>query len=384
MLMKKHRTLFPSMLVCLAMLAACSDDKSDEGKKTEPEPETLPVAFRDPVLAARLKTVEPAVDADGDGVITRGEALAVTKLDFSFETIEDATPETTITDLSGLEYFLNLDTLGLRYHGVTDAAAIQRLTKLKMLNLGGNRIESIDPTALVNLTDLRLFDAVIRTIDLSRNKSLVALYLQRTRIPSLDLTGLTALEEAYLSEGVLTSLKAEGLEHLIRVDAVKNRLTEVSLKNLPSLSQFHANGNQLTDVTLENLPKLMILNLYDNRIASIDVSGLPFLLMLYLFDNRLTEIDLTHNTPLRQVFLSNNRLAQADFSGNDQLETIELENTPTLRTINLKNGFYDEWNEYMIVEGNTGLKKVICDPGDEVNHLRNLFRNRPDVEIVTE
>ena len=114
------------------------------------------------------------------------------------------------------------------------------------------------------------------------------------------------------------------------------------------------------------------------------MSHLPFLLQLFLFDNRLTEIDLTQNAPLRQVYLSNNLLTVADFSGNDMLELIELENTPTLETIDLKNGFYDEWNEYMIVEGNTGLKKVICDPGAEATHLQNIFRNRPDVAIVTE
>lgn len=381
--MKQLFNLFLPMLLCAAVSVACYEDAPDNGGK-EPEPETLSVEISDPVLRTRLNAVVPAIDADGDGVITRGEALAVTKLDFSFESAEDATEQTTITDLSGLEYFLNLDTLGLRYHGVTVAAPVEKLTKLKMLNLGGNRIAAIDPTALTNLTDLRLFDATIRTIDLSRNKALVAIYLQRVRISSLELKDLPALEEAYLSNGALTSLKADGLEKLTRLDAVQNKLTEFSMTNLPALSQLHANGNRLTDVTLEALPQLIILNLYGNRIRSIDVSGLSSLIQLVLYDNLLTEIDLTHNSPLRQVYLSDNRLAAGDFSANNKLELIELENTPSLEVINLKNGFYDENNEYMIVEGNTGLKKVICDPGPEVTHLQNIFRNRPDVEIVTQ
>ena len=377
------KQLFP-LLLCATMLAACSDDDTPGGKKPEPEPETLPVIFKDDVLLARLNAIEPAIDADGDGIITRGEALAVTKIDFSFESADDATPETTITDLTGLEYFLNLDTLSLRYHGVTVATPIQKLTKLKMLNLGGNKIAAINPTALVNLTDLRLFDATIQSLDLARNKALVALYLQRVQIPALELRSLPALEEVYLSNGALTSLKAEGLGRLTRLDAVQNKLTELSMIHLPELSQLHANGNRLNGVTLEALPKLMILNLYDNRIASIDISGAPNLIRLVLFDNRLTKIDLTHNTPLRQVYLSGNELVTADFSANNLLEFIELENTPSLEIINLKNGFYDAYNEYMIVEGNTGLKKVICDPGQEAIHLQNIFSNRPDVEIVTQ
>lgn len=383
--MKQLFLSFLPILLCAAVPTACNDnDTNGGGKKTEPDPETLPVIFKDDVLLARLNAVTPAIDADGDGVITRGEALAVHKLDFSFESADDATVETTITDLTGLEYFLNLDTLGLRYHGVTAATPVEKLTRLKMLNLGGNKIAAIDPTALENLTDLRLFDAAITTLDLSHNKALTALYLQRVKITSLELKNLPALEEAYLSNGALSSLKAAGLAKLTRLDAVQNRLTELSVTDLPHLSQLHANGNLLTAVTLDALPELMILNLYDNRIASIDISGAPDLVRLVLFDNRLTEIDLTHNAPLRQVYLSGNELVTADFSANNLLEFIELENTPSLELINLKNGFYDEWNEYMIVEGNTGLKKVICDPGDEVTHLQNIFRNRPDVQVVTE
>lgn len=374
------KLLLPAAL-CAATLPACSDDPEN---KPEPAPENRPVQFADPVLEARLKAVEPAIDADGDGVITRGEALAVTALDFSFETPDEAEGAERIADISGLEHFLNLETLGLRYHAITDATPLEGLSKMCELNLGGNRVASFDPTGMPDLEDLRLFDATIRTIDLTQNKALRALYMQRVQVPTLVLTDLPALEEVYLNNGALTSLEVAGLPQLTRLDVVENALTTLSVTDCPALSQLHANGNRLTGVTLSELPKLMILNLYGNRLASIEVSHLPFLLQLFLFDNRLTEIDLTQNAPLRQVYLSNNLLTVADFSGNDMLELIELENTPTLETIDLKNGFYDEWNEYMIVEGNTGLKKVICDPGAEVTHLQNIFRNRPDVAIVTE
>ena len=259
------KLLLPAAL-CAATLPACSDDPEN---KPEPAPENRPVQFADPVLEARLKAVEPAIDADGDGVITRGEALAVTALDFSFETPDEAEGAERIADISGLEHFLNLETLGLRYHAITDATPLEGLSKMRELNLGGNRVASFDPTGMPDLEDLRLFDATIRTIDLTQNKALRALYMQRVQVPTLVLTDLPALEEVYLNNGALTSLEVAGLPQLTRLDVVENALTTLSVTDCPALSQLHANGNRLTGVTLSELTKLMILKLDGNRLESI-------------------------------------------------------------------------------------------------------------------
>ena len=56
-----------------------------------------------------------------------------------------------------------------------------------------------------------------------------------------------------------------------------------------------------------------------------------------------------------------------------------------MKTLNIKNGYYDEWeSEYLIVDGNTALEKVITDPGAEFERVKKLFANNPKVQVVTE
>lgn len=343
------------------------------------------IHFADMVLARRLlEMTEPKIDADGDGKITFEEAAVVKELNLGFAEKPESTVDC-VTDITGLEYFTSLETLSLKFNSVSDIKPIEGISTLKVLILGENPISSINLDKLGELTDLRLYGTNISEIDLSKTPKLESLYLQRTKVSKVDLTPLQSLDQALLNKcSNLTELKASNLPSLTRLDAVEGNLTSFEISDCPSLRELHLNSNKLTSIKLTNLAMLMKLNVYDNQLTSIDVSNLPFLMWLFVFDNQLTSIDLSANVPLREFRASNNPLTEVNLSTNENLVTLELENMSKMKTLNIKNGYYDEYSEYFIVDGNTALEKVITDPGAEFDLVKKLFAKNPKVQVVTE
>ncbi len=343
------------------------------------------IHFADKVLERRLlEMTEPKIDADGDGKITFEEAAAVKELQLGF----DLKPESTVdcvTDITGLEYFTSLETLSLKFNSVSDIKPIEGISTLKVLILGENPISSINLDKLGELTDLRLYGTNISDIDLTKTPKLESLYLQRTNVSKVDLTPLQSLDQALLNKcSSLTEIKASNLPSITRIDAVECNLKSFEISDCPSLRELHLNSNRLTSIKMTNLAMLMRLNVYDNQLTSIDVSNLPLLMWLFVFDNQLTSIDLSANVPLREFRASNNPLTEVNLSTNENLVSLELESMSKMKTLNIKNDFYDEYSEYLIVDGNTALEKVITDPGKEFEHVKKLFANNPKVQVVTE
>lgn len=343
------------------------------------------IHFADKVLERRLLAMtEPKIDADGDGKITFEEAAAVKELQLGF----DLKPESTVdcvTDITGLEYFTSLETLSLKFNSVSDIKPIEGISTLKVLILGENPISSINLDKLGELTDLRLYGTNISDIDLTKTPKLESLYLQRTNVSKVDLTPLQSLDQALLNKcSSLTEIKASNLPSITRIDAVECNLKSFEISDCPSLRELHLNSNKLTSIKMTNLAMLMRLNVYDNQLTSIDVSNLPFLMWLFVYDNQLTSIDLSANVPLREFRASNNPLTEVNLSTNENLVSLELESMSKMKTLNIKNDFYDEYSEYLIVDGNTALEKVITDPGKEFEHVKKLFANNPKVQVATE
>ena len=106
----------------------------------------------------------------------------------------------------------------------------------------------------------------------------------------------------------------------------------------------------------------------------------------YLKDNELPENASASELigALRELYASNNPVREIDLSIHENVEIVELQDMPVLELINLKNGYCSDWAEYYIVQGNTSLKKVIVDPGYELEYVSGLFKDRPEVSVVTE
>lgn len=107
------------------------------------------IDFPDTNLKAAL--LSSAVDTGGDGEISTSEAEAVTSL--------TGLAYCGISDISGLEYFTNLETLYLHCNNISDISPLANLTSLKLLVLMDNDIRDISPLlSLTNITTLYLSD----------------------------------------------------------------------------------------------------------------------------------------------------------------------------------------------------------------------------------
>ena len=180
-----------------------------------------------------------------------------------------------ITDLTGLEQAVNLQTLNLSNNSLTDLSALARLVNLNRLYLEGNAVADISSLAeLKKLQFLSLSDNQIADVS--------------------ALAGLKDLTELYLSSNKIANIKLlSGLAKLTQLDLSDNEISDISaVATLTNLTSLALSYNQITDVCpLSELTKLTELDLALNQITDITpLSGLSGLTRLHLGNNRISDI----------------------------------------------------------------------------------------------
>ena len=217
-------------VVMVCALAACSQPTSGPASP-DPTPPSEPdktVVFADPLLE---KMVRAAMNKP-EGDITLAEAEAVTELQLGIDWQPQPAPNSQITDISGLEHFINLEDLNLSFHAITDISPLAGLTKLTQLSLGGNPVADISPLAgLTNLEFLPLFNC--QATDYSPLANL-------TKLGGLLLDHSTISDVSILS----------GLTELWWLSLTNTQVSDVSpLAGLTNLRQLQLAGCPITDYT---------------------------------------------------------------------------------------------------------------------------------------
>ncbi|MBP8128736.1 MAG: leucine-rich repeat domain-containing protein [Candidatus Hydrogenedentes bacterium] len=228
--------------------------------------------------------------------------------------------ESAISDLTGLEYCVNLLHLNLRHNHVRDLQPIARLTKLDSCYLTRNGLGDEDLAALADLQGLA-------ELDLSGN--------QITDMSVLG--GLTNLAHLYLAQNEISDMSpAANLPRLRSLDLSWNKISDISaVASLPLLSWLALSGNEISDIfpvaelveprhldlawnqisdisAIANLTRLTRLDLGGNQITDISpVAGLTYLLEeLYLDNNAIVSIEpVTGLHGLRTLSLFSNQIA---------------------------------------------------------------------------
>lgn len=158
-----------------------------------------------------------------------------------------------ITDLSGLEFAINLAFLSIPYNPITDLTPIAKLKNLETIYMWATSVSDISP--LANLTKLRVLLASYggEIVDIS------------------PLANLTQLEKINLSG---------------------NKIVDITpLENLTHLTHLQLTGNFISDITpLANLTRLTNLELVENRIVDVrPLAGLMSLRVLEIQANQIVD-----------------------------------------------------------------------------------------------
>jgi hypothetical protein len=204
-----------------------------------------------------------------------------------------------ITDLTGIEYALNLNSLQLDINQITNIYPLAGLTKLTVLFLNDNLIT--DPNALAALTNLK------------------ELYLNDNQITDLlPLAGLINLEKLYLNHNQITDPNALApLTKLTELQINKNNIANIEVaEHLTNLTELFLNYNQISDITpLKDPNKLTTLGLNNNQITDIEpLAHLPLLTILQMNHNLIENISpLTQLTNLGEIYFLNNPLNAAAY-----------------------------------------------------------------------
>ena len=146
----------------------------------------------DPILQ---KAVRQQLGMDADSPLTKADMLRLASLN----TLELQITEK-ISDLTGLEYAINLEFLAVVGNHVQDFHSLANLTKLTFLDLGGNAISDVSPlVGLVHLEVLRLWsNQIVDVSPLTGLVNLKELWLNSNQIEDFSpLAGLVNLEKAH-------------------------------------------------------------------------------------------------------------------------------------------------------------------------------------------
>jgi len=240
-----------------------------------------------------------------------------------------------ITNLTGIEFLVNLQNLDLSDNSISDISALANLTALRTLDLfGGNSISDIGALAnLTALTDLRLSSNISDISALINLTALTRLYLNINTISDISaLANLTALTDLRLSSNNISDISA--LANLIALTDLRlqeNNISDISaLANLTALRTLDLHSNSISDISaLANLTALRTLDLHSNSISNISaLANLTALTDLGLSNNNISDISaLVNLSALRFLNLHSNSIS--DISA--------LANLTTLRTLDLGN-----------------------------------------------
>ena len=315
-----------SSAVKITVKGQVATEESDE--TLEEEGSDTPVTIPDANLRA---AIEAALGKARGATITKAEMETLTEL---------PVPGADISDLTGLEFAVNLTYLNTQYNfDITDLSPLAGLTNLKTFALGCNSHTDISfLSGLTNLTDLNVGGNGFTDISF--------------------LSGLTNLTRLHLGNNDITDISpVAGLINLTELGLLGNDITDISpLAGLTNLTRLVLLGNDITDISpLAGLIKLAYLDLRENSIRDISsLSGLSNLtsryFTLWLGNNDIRDISSLSGltSPIRlSLRLENNNirdisplsgltnLTDLDVGGNDIRDISSLSGLTNLRDLRL-------------------------------------------------
>jgi hypothetical protein len=286
--------------------------------------------------AALLDNFQP-IDTNGDGEIQVTEAELAPNINAILNNV---------TDITGIEAFINLEVLSLGNNEVTTVDLSQN-TKLKILAIDVNPITDIDLSFLPDLEIVRLGQTQIQEIDLSFNPNLRRLDLDGTLIQELDLTSNNNIEVLSLTNTLLTTIDVSALTELIQLSMNITEMSEIDVSNNVLLESLDLRGSGLTSINLQNNTNLEVLDISFTNLQSIDLSQNTQLKILFIAGNPLESIDLSDLSVLRAIDIGMTNLTTLDLSMNPQLCFVSLNLSENLISVNLQNGN----NELLALDG---------------------------------
>ena len=262
--MQKHRGIWLALLLALLAAAVLAPVAAMASEPQSVEIEINETNFPDETFRDYVKDF----DKDGNHVLSPQEIAEVTEINVYNKSI---------SDLTGIKYFTELETL-MCY---------------------SNRLTSLDVSGCTELKGLICYNNQLAELDVSENAALVELNCLNNDLTSLDVSDCTALTYLDCSDNRLTSLDVSKNTELGWLNCSENQLRSLDVSKNTALGSLYCSGNRLTSLDLSQNTKLNQLYCSANQLTSLDLSQNTNLKSLYCSANQLTSLDVSKKTELR-------------------------------------------------------------------------------------
>lgn len=296
-------------------------------------------------------------DTDGDGEISKEEALAITKIIVGTKDIESLAgiehmanltelrcegpwslfePEEDPGKLKTLDVSKNVN-LTILYCGFNQLTSLDVTNnpKIEQLRCAGNNLNSLDVSKNTELIEFEAYNNRLSSIDVSNNPELEYIDLTNNQIKSIDVSKNLELERITCSDNKLTSIDVTNNQKLTKLNISGNSIVEIDLGNNPELKHLICNKNKISELELSNNKKLERLNVNDNNLASLTVNCCPEIETLKANNNLIKEMDISELTSLFDFYCSGNPL-ETLYVFDGQIDAINNKEIPSTTKIVVK------------------------------------------------
>ncbi len=291
------------------------------------------------------------IDTNGDGEIQVSEAQAIKWLNLK---------QSAITNLSGIEFFTNLESLRVDNNQLTTLNVSQN-TALVNLRCETNQLTSLTIAPNATLIDLHCFGNSLTSLNVSQCTALRQLHCNNNNLTSLLVPTGGPLERLNCTGNSLTSLDVSQCASLYYLHCPTNALTTLNVAGCSALTQFDAHLNNLTTLDLSGSPLITWLRVENNNLTSLNISNCTALVHLECETNQLTSLDLTPFPALEWLFCYENNLTSLDVSQCPLLTKLSCYSND-LQVLNLKNG-NPQWDSLSFFD-NPDMRYICCDEED--------------------
>lgn len=309
--------------------------------------------------------IEQGVDTNADGMISPAEAEVISKLELNGKGI---------IDMTGIEAFINLDTLYCESNQFT-WINLSECRKLQVLYCSHGRLKTLDVSNNPLLKDLACERNVdLRELDVSNHPHLFYLNCQYCGLTRLDISGAVSLEILMSEMNSMTRIDLSTNTKLRWLNFAACNLESLDLTGLTELKWAYIMANQLHTATLGSHPDLEDLGLGWNHLTEIDLSGCTALKRLGLSANEINTLDISYLSSLTRLSCGLNQLTSLNLANNSNLGTVqnkssgcdlEIGDMPTLEEVCV-------WTESFPPDG-----FLLCmDGSPNVNFTTNCTSNK--------
>lgn len=369
----KLRIVVSFLLIFASVKSAHANTKNDNNLNSGKSKILTVVNIPDANFKNVLLNHTPTIDTNGDNEIQITEAEAFTG--------RITANGSSISDLTGIEAFINLSELNIANNNLTvlDISSNKKLTSvscnrnsitslkalsnslLSFLNCSENNLSSIDISGATGLITFLVNDSNIASIDISNSTDLQIFECSKNQLTSIDISKNTALQVFKCDENLLTSVDVAKNVDLTNLTCNTNQLTTIDVSLNINLRSLVCAVNDLTSLDISTNTQLRTLNFSANDLTTIDLSNNLQLQALYFNGNQFTSIDLTNNTNLVELTCDSNQLTALDLSANSALRTLSCISNQ-LASLNIANGNNSNMTQ-MFAGTNSSLSCIQIDAG---------------------